>query len=74
MKPKKELLKDCIKIFQTQNVAYWYKENLQSQSQYDTINSLIRGIKREEISLREGLSIALIVGFQWNIKFGEQQQ
>ena len=71
MKRKKELLKECGKILETSNVAYWYKENLQSQSQYDTINMLIRGIKREEISLREGLSIALIVGFQWNIKFGE---
>ena len=66
---KKELLKECADQIRKPEVAKWYKENLETKSQYDTINALEAAILNKRLSAREALSIALIVGVQWDIKF-----
>lgn len=66
---KNELLKECAKILQSSKVSKWYKKHLESEPQYETINELAFGVFQEELTVREALSIALIVGVQWNIKF-----
>jgi hypothetical protein len=68
-KKKIELLKECAKIMQTPAVAKWYEENLEKKPQYETINSLQCGVESGKLTIREALSIALIVGVQWNEKF-----
>jgi len=69
MKKKEELIKECAKILQSPKVSKWYKEYLEAKSQVYTIDSLEFGVSRGKLTLREALSIALIVGVQWNIKF-----
>ena len=69
MKKKKELLKECIKILENPKVERWCKENLEGRSQYETVNSLQDGVSSGQLSIREALSIALVVGVQWNEKF-----
>lgn len=66
---KKELLKECADQMRKPKVAEWYKENLETKSQYDTINALENAILTKGLSIKEALSIALIVGVQWDIKF-----
>jgi hypothetical protein len=66
---KKELLKECVKIMATPKVEKWYTENLETKSQKETIDTLIQAYNKGELTLREALSIALIVGYQWNVKF-----
>lgn len=73
MVKKKELLKECKNTMLKPKIQKWYSENLETESQYETINSLEKGVSKKEISLREALEIALVVGVQWNIKFGENQ-
>lgn len=66
---KIELLKACVEILERPKVSQWYSENLEKKSQSDTINSLVDGVSKGKISIREALSIALVVGAQWNEKF-----
>lgn len=66
---KEELLKECINVFRTTKVMEWYKENLEKKPQYETINSLEIAVSNGKLTVREALSIALIVGVQWNVKF-----
>jgi hypothetical protein len=66
---KNELLKECAKVLEIPRVAKWYKDNLETKSQADTIVTLKVGIGSREISVTEALTIALITGVQWNVKF-----
>lgn len=66
---KNELLRECKSTMLEPKVSKWYSENLETKSQYETINTLEKGILRKEISIREALSICLVVGVQWDIRF-----
>jgi hypothetical protein len=66
---KNELLKECAKQLNQPNIKAWYQKNLTGKPQYKTINALTEAIEKKELSLKEALSIALIVGVQWKEKF-----
>jgi len=66
---KKELLQECKEIMMSPKVEKWYKENLETKPQYETINSLEKAVGNNELTIREALSLCLIVGSQWNVKF-----
>jgi hypothetical protein len=66
---KNQLLKDCIKVMQRPSVAQWHDENLTGKPQVETINSLLHGIASGKLNTHEALSLVLIIGYQWNVKF-----
>ena len=66
---KNKALKKCIEVLESPSVLKWYETNLQTMPQSETIKTLEKGIEREEITTREALSICLLVGLQWNVKF-----
>ena len=66
---KDRLLKECAEILQRPRVAKWYKENLEHKSQAETINSLLKAVSKDELTITEALSICLIVGLEWDVKF-----
>ena len=65
---KSELLKECARIMAFPEVAAWYEKNLQGQPQSETIKTLEIALADGKISIRAALSIALVTGFQWNVK------
>jgi hypothetical protein len=69
LKNKSELLKECVYIMTRRRVKKWYKENLDTKPQVETLDTLQRGIISENLTTKEALAIALITGVQWNIKF-----
>ena len=70
MSKKKELLKECIEILKKNpKVERWYQENLENRPQKETINSLQNGVSKGHLSIREALSIAIVVGLQYYEKF-----
>ena len=69
MTEKNQALKECIEVLKSPYVQKWYDKNLSSAPQTDTIKMLERGVDRGELSTREALSISLLVGYQWNVKF-----
>jgi len=69
MKKKDELLKELLEIMKRPNVEQWYNKNLKGKPQCNTINSLIVGIITDKISTKEALTLALVTGIQWNVKF-----
>ena len=69
MNKKNELLKKCAKIFKQTHVENWYRKNLEGKPQHDTINVLEKAVQNKELTVKEALSIALIVGVQWYEKF-----
>ena len=66
---KRELLKECVAVLKTRKVNQWYKENLEGNSQGESINSLEVAVSNDKLSIREALSVALVVGIQWDEKF-----
>jgi hypothetical protein len=66
---KEELVKDCAKIMGSFKVSNWYQKNLETNSQGETINELVKAVIEKELTIREALSVCLIVGIQWNVKF-----
>jgi hypothetical protein len=68
-KKKMEFLKECVKVLEEGDGAKWYDENMKGKAQSETINDLEHGISSGKLTIREALSIALIVGVQWNEKF-----
>jgi hypothetical protein len=54
---------------QKASVTQWYDENLKGKPQVETINSLSHGIASGKLSIDEALSLALVIGYQWNEKF-----
>ena len=69
MNKKDELLKECARIMESPGVIAWYQQNLKSQPQSETIKALEKGVSSGKLSLKAALSIALIVGVQWDVKF-----
>ena len=69
MPKKNKLLKECLKVMQKDYVSKWYKENLETKPQIETINVLVNGVFSEDLTVEDALSIALIVGIQWDVKF-----
>lgn len=69
MAKKDILLKECIEVMATPKVTAWYEAHLTTRAQADTVNDLTRAIVTGELTAREALSIALIVGYQWDLKF-----
>lgn len=68
---KERLLLECTDILKTEKVSKWYDEHLKSESQAETLNQLEMGVRGGKLTVREALSIALIVGVQWNVNFEE---
>ena len=62
-------LKKCIEVLGSPSVLKWYETNLTTMPQSETVKTLEKGIERGEITTREALSICLLVGVQWNVKF-----
>ena len=62
-------LKKCIEVLESPSVLKWYETNLTTMPQSETVKTLEKGIERGEITTREALSICLLVGVQWNVKF-----
>jgi len=69
MKEKNELLKECAMTLQTPKVSDWYHKNLRGKPQADTINLLEVAVSKGDLTVREALSVVLVVGIQWNLKF-----
>ncbi len=66
---KNKALKKCIEVLNSPSVGKWYETNLSTMPQSDTIQTLEKGIEQGEITIKEALSICLLVGLQWNVKF-----
>jgi hypothetical protein len=69
MSKKNELLKECLKVMQDPSVEKWYNENLAKKPQIETIRILEQAVLSEDITVEAALCIALVVGFQWDVKF-----
>jgi hypothetical protein len=69
MSKKNELLKECLKVMQDPSVEKWYSENLAKKPQIETIRILEQAVLSEDITVKAALCIALVVGFQWDVKF-----
>jgi hypothetical protein len=69
MSKKNQALKDCVKVMKRPNVAEWYKENMESKKQLNTVSALREAVHLGKLTVEEALSIALVVGVQWNVKF-----
>jgi hypothetical protein len=66
---KNKLIHECAEIMKTPKVMDWYTQHLLGKNQGDTIKSLEAGVAAGDITMKEALSIALIVGFQWTVNF-----
>ena len=66
---KNMALKECIKVLEAPKVLKWYETNLETMPQYETIKTLEKGIELGEITITEALSICLLTGIQWSVKF-----
>lgn len=66
---KKEYVKQLVQVLKDPKLAAWYDENMKGDRQVNTIETLEKGISEKKITLKEGLTIALVVGIQWTVKF-----
>ena len=66
---KNELLKECVKIMETPKVAKWHSQVMEKTPQVETIAQLDAAIDLKHLTNKEALAIALVVGFEWNVKF-----
>ena len=66
---KDKALRKCIEVLNSPSVEKWYETNLETMPQSNTIPTLEKGIEKGEITTREALSICLLVGLQWSVKF-----
>jgi len=69
MKKKAELLKEIVLMTAHPKIQKWYNLNLETTPQAETIDNLVKGIDKKEITVREALALALLTGVQWNVKF-----
>lgn len=69
MKKKSELLKEVVLMISAPKIQKWYNENLETNPQAETIDSLEKGVLTKQITIREALALSLLVGVQWNEKF-----
>ena len=68
-----EMLKKSLEVLKTEKVGIWYGKNLHGNKQSDTIESLEKGIENEELTVKEALFMAWLVGFQWHEQFSFSQ-
>jgi hypothetical protein len=66
---KDDLMRESIKTLRDPKVSEWYGKNLEGHDQGDTVKDLWRGVERKEITVVQALHIALVCGYQWNLKF-----
>lgn len=66
---KNELVQETIEVLENPKVAIWYEKNLKGMNQKSTITILEMGINLKELTIKEALHIAFLVGLQWNVKF-----
>lgn len=66
---KKKLLEECIAVMKKPEVEEWYNEYLQGKPQYYTISTLEKAVLNKELTIKDALSLAFVVGIQWNYKF-----
>jgi len=69
MPTKEELTKEIAKLLQQPLIEDFYKRYLENDSQGNTIITLTTGVKSGKLTIEQALSIALIVGIQWEVKF-----
>lgn len=74
MVSKMELVKECIDIMRDPHVLDWYEQNFEGKNQYDSINTLEAAVNIGELTVRQALSLALIVGVQWNVNFEKDKK
>lgn len=65
----KEILEKAKKVVLLERVAAWYGKHMAGEKQSDTVETLVWGVDRGDISIREALYISFIVGFQWHEDF-----
>ena len=66
---KKKAMLEAAKVLETPWVATWYESELENKPQAETVACLDAALRNGRLSPHEALSIALLVGFQWNEKF-----
>jgi hypothetical protein len=54
------------------NKEKYFDKKFMGKPQENTIDDLLDGIKKKEITTEEALYFALIVGFQWKVNFDEK--
>jgi len=69
MSNKASMLKRWASVLTDPKVQAWYQLNMESHPQGETVSILIDAVEMKQLTLKEALSIAVIVGYQWNIKF-----
>lgn len=69
MAKKDILLKECARIMDATKVTLWYTDHLEKRSQLETLNELTKAVVTGELTAREAVAVALVVGYQWDIKF-----
>ena len=69
MSDKASMLKRWASVLTDPKVQVWYQLNMESHPQSETVSILIDAVEMKQLTLKEALSIAVIVGYQWNIKF-----
>ena len=69
MTTKRELVRQCAEILARPNVSKWYSENLEGKPQGDILDQLETATHNGQLSPREIIAIALIVGLQFKEKF-----
>ena len=70
---KAKLLEECIATMKKPHIQAWYDKNLKGKNQYYTLSTLNGAVNRQELTLREALDLAFIVGIQWNVDFEKEE-
>lgn len=66
---KSEMLKQIKEYVSDPDLQKWYATNLEGKPQGNSIADLSFGILKGEITVNQGLALAILVGFQWTEKF-----
>ena len=66
---KNEMLKQIKEYVSDPDLQKWYAQNLEGKGQGNTIADLSLGILKGEITVNQGLALAILVGFQWAEEF-----
>ena len=57
------------KIFEIPRVEQWYSDVMETRPQAESVADLTKGVADGRITISEAVSMALVIGFQWNEKF-----
>lgn len=66
---KDKLLKECVEVMKKPHVEKWYSTNMEKQSQSESITKLEQAVINHDLVLHDALCLALVVGYQWDVKF-----